>query len=706
MKEWIRRQWHQYYKPFYRIVAFVAAAFLMVLSFPNVEKIQYEYELHRPWRHENIIAPFDFPIYKNDNEIAVERDSILKNFRPYYRRDSISKVDIEVNINHMLELYHNKLTMICPSTVNVDTVRSLIKHILMSVELNEYKQGVLEMPEQAEQSDQNYELMIIDGNVLEPYTLSELLTLGEAYSKLSSELESKLYLHYGNNASWVSMLVERLPLTDLVTANVIFDTERTNIERDERLADMSISSGKVLAGQKIVSTGDIVDKRTARLIESLKKASEIQYGIGSRTAPIILGQCLMILSLLTTLFLFLKYFRNDVFQRLRSVNFILLIMTIFVVGAGLVAQRHGNISFIIPFVVSPILLRTFLDSRLAMYVHTITILIISFLAHNSHLFILLHIPAGMMAIISLIILSKRSQIVKTSIIVFVTYTFIYIGYNIWQTGEYEAINPYVLTMFAINGLFMLLSYPLIYIFERLFGFISDVTLLELSDSNNQLLRQLSEKAPGTFQHSVQVGNLGQEVAIRIGANGMMVRAGAMYHDLGKIVTPGYFTENQVSGVNPHEGLDYIESAQIVIQHVANGVKLARKYNIPQQIIDIIRTHHGCSQAIYFYRSWCNAHPNEQPDMTKFTYPGPLPQTKEQAIVMMADAVEASSKSLKEYTDKSIDELVEKIINMQVDLKQFADSPITFNDIKIAKEVFKEKLKNIYHGRIQYPELLK
>ena len=706
MKEWIRRQWHRYYKPFYRISAFVLAALLMVLSFPNVEKIQYEYELHRPWRHENIIAPFDFPIYKTDNEIAVERDSILKNFRPYYRRDSISKADIETNIDRMFEVYHNKLTMICPTSVGVDSVRALIKHILMNIELNEYRQGVLELPEQVEQSKQEYELMVIDGNVLEPYTLSELLTLGEAYSKLSSELEGKLYSHFGVGASWIGMLVDRLPLNDLVAANIVFDAERTAAECNERLSGMSMSSGKVLAGQKIVSTGDIVDKRTARLIESLKKASEIQYGIVSRTVPVFLGEFVVILSLLATMFLFLKYFRTDVFQRLRSVNFIVLIMTLFVVGAGAVAQRHGNISFIIPFVVAPILLRTFLDSRLAMYAHTITILIISFLAHNSQLFILLHIPAGMMAIISLINLSKRSQIVKTSLIVFVTYTIIYIGYNIWQTGEYETINPYVIAMFAVNCLFMLLSYPLIYIFERLFGFISDVTLLELSDSNNDLLRQLSEKAPGTFQHSVQVGNLGQEVAIRIGANGMMVRAGAMYHDLGKIVTPGYFTENQVSGVNPHEGMDYIESAQIVIQHVANGVKLARKHNIPQQIIDIIRTHHGCSQAIYFYRSWCNEHYNEQPDISKFTYPGPLPQTKEQAIVMMADAVEASSKSLKEYTDKSIDELVEKIINMQVDSKQFVDSPITFHDIKVAKEVFKQKLKNIYHGRIQYPELLK
>lgn len=707
MKEWIRHQWHRYYKPFYRISAFVIAALLMVLSFPNVEKIQYEYELHRPWRHENVIAPFDFPIYKTDYEISAERDSILNNFRPYYRRDSISETYIQSNIDRMFESYHNKLTMICPATISTDSIQNIIKHILISIQKHEYAQGILELPIEEETQNKEFEFMVIEGNILEPYTLSEMLTMGEAYKQLTTELKNRLYKHFGNSASWIEILTERLPLSDLITTNIYYDAERTANERDERLSNMSISSGKVLAGQKIISTGDIVDKRTARLIESLKKASEVQYGIISRTTtPVFLGQFIVILGLLTTMFLFLKFFRVDVFERLRSINFIVLIMTLFVVGAGLIAQRHGNISFMIPFVVAPILLRTFLDSRLAMYAHTITTLIISFLAHNSQLFILLHIPAGMIAIITLINLSRRSQIIKTAIVVFITYTIIYVGYNIWQTGEYDTINPYVIAMFAINSLFMLLSYPLIYIFERLFGFISDVTLLELSDSNNTLLRQLSEKAPGTFQHSVQVGNLGQEVAIRIGANGMMVRAGAMYHDLGKIVTPGYFTENQVTGTNPHEGMDYAESAQMVIQHVKNGVKLAKKHNIPQQIIDIIRTHHGTSQALYFYRSWCNEHPNEKPDMTKFSYEGPLPYTKEQAIVMMADAVEASSKSLKEYTDQSIDELVEKIINMQIDSKQLANAPITFNDIKIAKEIFKEKLKNIYHSRIQYPELLK
>jgi len=707
MKEWFKRRYNLYYKPTYRVFIFIVAAVVMVLSFPNVDKMQYEYELQRPWRYENIIAPYDFPIYKTDQEIALERDSILNNFRPYYKRDSVSIKEITRTVNKMLENYRGKVSMICPASIRQDSLQIYIENILTRSLEKIYKQGVLEMPEMAEYSNEKtYELMVIHGNIMEPFTLGELLTMGEAYKELVKDMETSLYKRYGSAATWTGVLVDRLPLSDLINTNINYDGERTSSERDERLANMSLSSGKVLSGQKIISTGDIVDKRSVRLIESLKKAIETQHGLVNRGLPVYIGQFIMIMCFLTTVYLFLRFFRKDVFQKLGSINFIVLVMTSFVVGAGIISQKHGNISFVVPFVVSPIVMRIFLDSRLAMYVHTITILIISFLAYNSQLFILLHIPAGMVAIISLVNLTRRGQIVRTSVVVFLTYALIYIGHCIWQTGDYDNINPYILAMFAVNGLFMLLSYPLIYVFERMFGFISDVTLLELSDSNNELLRELSEKAPGTFQHSVQVGNLGQEVAIRIGANGMMVRAGAMYHDIGKIVTPGYFTENQAGGINPHDGMDYMESSQMIIKHVENGQRLANKYNIPQQIIDIIKTHHGMSQARYFYISWCNEHKDMEPDMSKFTYPGPLPQTKEQAIVMMADAVEASSKSLKEYTDKSIDELVDKIINMQMDSKQFREAPITFRDIEIAKDVFKEKLKNIYHGRIQYPELLK
>lgn len=705
MKEWIKLKWKAYYKPIYRVAIFVVAAIIMVLSFPNIERMQYEYELQRPWRYENIIAPFDFPIYKTEHEITTERDSILSNFRPFYKRDSIETAEIGKMVHRAMSESSKRIEMICPPSVGIDSINGYIEYQLTKICKDVYERGVIDFQDQNEMGTRNdVELMVIEGNILEPYALSELLTMREAYSEITGKIEKMLVRRYGSS-SWVSTLAEKLPISELIEANIIYDAERTSAERDQKLANMSLTSGMVMAGQKVISTGDIVDKRAVRLIESMKQAVDTQYGVISRSNQVLLGQFLVVLCLLSTIYLFLMFFRADIFKKLSNINFIILLTTCFVVGAGIISQRHGNISFVVPFVIVPIVMRIFLDSRLAMYVHTIMILIISFLAYNSQLFILLHIPAGMIAIISLVHLTRRGQIVRTSFLLFATYSLIYIGYIVWQTGEYESVNPYILLMFIVNSLLLLLSYPLIYIFEKMFGFISDVTLMELSDSNNELLRELSEKAPGTFQHSVQVANLAQEVAIRIGANDMMVRAGAMYHDIGKVVTPGYFTENQ-AGINPHDGMDYKESARMIINHVGNGIKLAQKFGIPQQIIDIIKTHHGRSQARYFFVSWCNEHKGETPDIESFSYPGPMPTTKEQAIVMMADAVEASSKSLTEYTEKSINDLVEKIIGMQIEQQQFKIAPITFRDIEVAKEIFKEKLKNIYHGRIQYPEMLK
>lgn len=708
MKEWLKQKWSLYYKPTYRVVIFIVAALLMVLSFPTVERVQYEYELLRPWRHEDIIAPFDFPIYKSDVEYDTERDSILANFPPYYRVDSISSFDIEQKVDELMADANSRIATFCPTNIVSDSVSANVRRGLLSL-LNEvYDRGVVELPEQVDsKGGEDFEFMLIKGNVKEPFTMSELFSMAEAYKYVVDRLERMLYHRFDPTQSWVGVMVERLPIAAMIDANVVFDSALTYTERDEQIASISHTSGLVQADQKIISTGDIVDPHAVRLIESFKKAVESHMGAGNRSLSLLGGEFLMVLTLLASLYLFLYYFRHDVFRKLRNINFILLLMTSFVIGAAFVSQRHENISFILPYVIVPIMLRIFFDSRLAMYVHTIMILIISFLAYDSQYFIILHIPAGMVAIVTLVNLTRRGQIVRTSIFVFLVYIVIFIGHALWQEGALVGVfQTGTVVRFAMNALLLLLSYPLIYVFERGFGFISDVTLLELSDSNNDLLRQLSEKAPGTFQHSVQVGNLGQEVAIRIGANGMMVRAGAMYHDIGKVVSPMYFTENQAGGINPHDGIDFVGSAKMIIQHVENGVTLAQKHNIPRQVIDIIKTHHGKSQAKYFYISWCNAHPGEEPDMSQFTYPGPLPQTKEEAIVMMADVVEASSKSLKEYTDKSIDDLVEKVITMQVEDKQFRNAPITFRDIEIAKEVFKEKLKNIYHGRIQYPELLK
>ncbi|MCQ2201871.1 MAG: HDIG domain-containing protein [Bacteroidales bacterium] len=689
-----------------KVLAFIVTAIIIVVSFPNVEKFNYEYELQRPWRYQNVIAPFDFSIQKTEAELAQERDSLIANLRPVYRKDSISTGQIKDEVGARLETAKSKMSLYCPESINIDSAYHYMTAVLVGSLSEAYEKGIIEVSDDVKDPT-SYELSLIRGNIAEPYTVSEFLSLRDAYSAVTKQLTEAMGRKYGSGAEWIRTLVQRLPVSEMIIANVTYDQEKTESELDIRLKSQSLAQGKVLAGQRIIGTGDIVDKRAAKILDSLRQASEKMNGVTAVEYPIVIGEIVMTLVLLCSLFLFLFFFHNDVLDNISSLTFVLLLVLVFVVVASIMSARHENITFIIPYVVLPIILRLLLDSRIAMYTHTVTILFVSFMAHNSQLFLLLHIPAGMIAIVSLVNLTRRWQLLRTAFMVFLYYVLAYTGYVFWQTGEFMGSLgsiPYV--MMAVNCILVLLCYPAVYIVERLFGFVSDVTLLELSDTNNPLLRELSEKAPGTFQHSIQVANLVQDVANAIGANAMLARAGAMYHDIGKMVSPMYFTENQTGGMNPHNELDNIESAKIVISHVANGVRLAKKAKLPQQVIDIIKTHHGNTTARYFYIAYCNEHHDSKVDPKPFTYDGPAPQTKEQAITMMADAVEASSKSLHMYTDDAIEQLVEKIVQIQLEDKQYNASPLTFKDIEVAKQVMKNKLKNIYHARIQYPEMLK
>ncbi|MDO4462620.1 MAG: HDIG domain-containing protein [Bacteroidia bacterium] len=690
----------------FRVVAFVVTAIVVIVSFPDVEKFNYEYELQRPWRYQNVIAPFDFSILKTEAELTQERDSLRRFVRPIYRKDSISLGQITDEVGSKLESFESRLSLYCPAGVNTDTIYVCMKRVLVGELERAYARGIVELPD-GEVNASEYELSLVKGNIAEPYTLSEFLSLKDAYSALVRNLTHELELRYGLGANWCKVLVQRLPIAEMITANVTYDKERTEMELEQRLQSLSLAQGKVFAGQRIIGTGDIVDKRSAKLLDSLRQASEKMYGRGEIEIAILLGETLMTVLLLGSLILFLYFFHKEVWSNIRSLSFILLLVMLAVAVAGIMSARHDNITFIIPYVIIPITLRLLMDSRIAMYVHTVTVVFVSFMAYNSQLFLMLHIPAGMIAIVSLVNLTRRWQLLKTAFMVFLYYTLAYSGYVIWQTGDMgESLGGIPYVMLAVNCTLILLSYPALYIVEKLFGFVSDVTLMELSDTNNPLLRELSEKAPGTFQHSMQVANLAQDVAYAIGANAMLVRAGAMYHDIGKMISPMYFTENQSGGINPHNELSYEESAKIVISHIENGIKLARKSKLPQQIIDIIQSHHGNATARYFYIAYCNEHQGEDVDPKPFSYMGPPPQTKEQAITMMADAVEASSKSLQMYTDDAIENLVEKIVSIQLEDKQLNQSPLTFKDIEVAKQVMKNKLKNIYHARIQYPELLK
>ena len=710
MESWFLKSWKKYYKAIKRVLAFLIAIAIVTYMLPKTGKFRYEYTKGLPWMHSPLIAPFDFPIYKSKEELSKEKDSILNYFRPYFVLDtSVS----EKQVSSFNEFYLQAIPGLqeqFPVLFKKKSKKKYYSQILKeNIDINlrkVYSQGIISLPEQYLNEPPTFELYLIKGNIAEPYGLSEFLTPKAAYQTVMISSMNSLGDLNKELFSEAQKFLSELQLNKFIQSNIKFDMDRTEMERQNLLKNISLTSGKVIAGQRIIDTGEIVDSKKEKILDSFKKEYESRIGTTTSYYLILLAQTLIITLFFLIIYLFLFYFRNDVFENILSISFILM-MVIFLVSMAASIHSFSKLPlFIIPFAILPIIIRIFFDSRLAFFLYIITILISAFFANNSFLFVFLQIPAGIVAIFSLFRMVRRSQLVRAAFYIFLTYSLFYAGISLWQEGDIKKIDPRFFGQFAINGALIMLAYPLIDIFERTFRFLSDVTLMELSDTNHPLLRMLAEKAPGTFQHSIQVANLAQEVAYKINANPMLVRAGAMYHDIGKTVSPIFFTENQAAGFNPHSELDFEESARIIINHVENGVKLARKENLPEQIIDFIRTHHGTTKTTFFYNSYINKNPDKKVDPSLFTYPGPTPFTKETAIVMMSDSIEAASKSLKNYTDADIDKLVENIIDNQLKEGQFNNAPITFKEITQAKEILKQRLKNIYHARIEYPSLKK
>jgi putative nucleotidyltransferase with HDIG domain len=708
MRDWFQKSWKKYYTVTYRILAFIIAIGFITYLLPKTGKFRYEYIKGKPWKHTILIAPFDFPIYKNTNELNLEKDSLLNHFRPYFVYDT-SAVGARISLfnntfNQSISNYQKQY----PSLFRKNNTHPQIFEILRTNIANNlrscYTTGIITLPDAYIDASPTFELSLIKGSIVEPYGLSELLSQQAAYQTIMinslnsiESVDSKIFAD-------AQRFLSHLQLNRYISPNVLFDPDRTQLERDNLLKNISLTSGKVLSGQRIIGTGEIVDAQSEKVLDSLKKEYETRLGTNTAYYLILLAQAIIITLLFIIIYLFLYYFRKDVFFNLLSISFILMMIVLMIGLTGIIKTFSELPLLIIPFTILPIIIRTFFDSRLAFFLFVMTVIMSAFFAGNGFQFMFLQIPAGMVAIFSLFRMVRRGQLVRAALMIFLTYSLFYTGISLWQEGDIEKINPYMYGQFAINAALILLAYPLIDIFERMFGFLSDVTLVELSDTNHPILRKLAEKAPGTFQHSIQVGNLAQEVAYKIGGNPMLVRAGAMYHDIGKMVSPLFFTENQASGLNPHAEMELEESARLVISHIENGVKLARKEKVPEQIIDFIRTHQGTTQTKFFYNSYINKHPDVVPDISAFTYPGPTPFTKETAILMMADSIEAASRSLKNYSDNDIDKLVEQIINTQVKEGQFINAPITFKEITEAKEVLKLRLKNIYHARIEYPKI--
>ncbi|PWD98080.1 HD family phosphohydrolase [Marinilabilia rubra] len=693
----------------YRVLIFLAAIAMVVYILPREGKFPYEYSKGKPWKHEMLIAPFDFPIYKNQAEMQQERDSILDNFRPYFTLDTVTGIEQTrralANMEKQKEILIDDYPFLSGNNIKEHSSAWQVLTNTVKTELTSiYNQGLIHLPEEYINANESFELVLVKNNFAEPSGLSEFHNYQSAYQQISMALFSKLRNISDAGQDRIDDLISDLHLNRYLKPNITYHPEKTARERDKILNNLSLTSGIVLSGQRIIDTGEIIDNRIVKILDSLKKEYETSLGGGSGYYFIILGQALMTFLFMSIIYMFLYFFRKDVYNNLLSISFMLLM----VIGMLLLARLSRLFEFfplyIIPFAILPIIIRTFFDSRLAFFMHVITVMMAAFFTQNSFEFVYMQVPIGLIAIFSLFRMVRREQLVRSSIFIVLTYSVFYTAMSVLHEGDLKSIDLSVFGQFVINGAFILLVYPLIYVFEKVFGFISDVTLVELSDTNHPLLRRLAEKAPGSFQHSLQVGNLAQEAVYKIGGNPLLVRAGAMYHDIGKTISPIFFTENQNTGFNPHANLDHQKSAQSIIQHIEKGVKIARRHKIPEQIIDFIRTHQGTTKAKFFYNSYKNEHPDEDVDISKFTYPGPTPFTKETAILMMADAVEAASRSLKKFSDEEIEKLVENIINHQVEENQFNNAPITFREITQVKQVFKQKLKNIYHARVEYPEL--
>jgi cyclic-di-AMP phosphodiesterase PgpH len=697
------------------LIAFAFSGLIISFLFPNGGKFPYEYIPGQPWKHQNLLAPFDFAVKKPDDLFKLQKDSILKSFLPYYDSDTAFAMSEIENLkqNFGFKWENTRKSKISKGSNAFlhklrDTTFSQNVQEKYLVQISDiisriYDKGIIDVMLFDElQRKKTDKLRIIKNNVAESYELTDLFTPRKAYLYLFDEIKR---VNKRISADELSFL-EDLNLNENLRVNLKYNTNHSEQAKRKLMEDLPETEGMVVQGQNIISQGELITVEKLRVLNSLKDEFEKKMVNKANFLFVSLGNLIIVIVPLFILYLFLMNYRKTVLSSNLKIFFLLGMSVLFIfIGWGTCKWAPESI-YIIPFAIVPLIISTFYDSRLALFVHLVTVQLVGFLAPNGFEFVFLQFVAGAVAIFSLTSMQKRGHIFAAAAFITFSYCLVYLGLSIIQLGDIHKINITRFSNFAFNGMLILTSYLWIYLCEKLFGFISDVSLIELMDSNNPLLRLLAEKAPGTFQHSMQVANLAEEAIIQIGGNTHLVRAGAMYHDVGKIEMPHYFIENQMHDINPHEKMNYDKSAEVIIDHVKNGLLLAHKYRLPEQLADFIKTHHGSTKAWYFYRSFKNQNPDLKIDMDIFTYPGPTPFSKETAVVMMADAIEAASRSLKTINPQAISDLVENIINFQISENQFDNANITFKDITVIKKVFQEKLMNIYHARIAYPEDIK
>lgn len=665
-------------------VYFIVAALLIAYFFPREGKFRYQFYEGKPWRYGLLTAPSDFPIYKTDAEVQAERDSALKKFEPYYRLDAtIASLEVD------------KLRADYRTTLKDRATPAYMQYIEKSLQ-KLYKDGIVSAQEMEKLQNEEYpRVNLLENNVALPHYSSEFFTVKTAYEFIINNCPS--YLD--------KAVLQSCDINNYLAENVTYDKTTSDKVRDDILGGVPLANGMIQAGERIVDRGEIIDNHTYNVLRSLKIVHESKSGGAQRQSIILGGQFVLVFGILFCFWLYLWSFRLKILHNRRNTLFLVLCVFVSCVLTELCVTYGLFNVYILPFAIVPIVVRTFFDSRTALFTHLVIALICSLMVPFPHEFLLLQIIAGMVVTFSLRELYERSQLIRCAFFIFTSYALCYISLSIYQEADFKKINWMMMLYFGINFILLMFTYILVYMLEKTFGYVSSITLVELSNINTPILKKLSETSPGTFQHSLQVSILASGAAEAIGANAQLVRTGAMYHDIGKMAAPAFFTENQ-SSVNPHAQLTLDQSAKVIINHVNDGVKIAEKAMLPQAIIHFIRTHHGRGKAKYFYNSFKNQYPDRPIDEDIFTYPGPNPFSKETAVLMMADSVEAASRSLKEHTEENIRQLIDKIIDGQIADGLMKDAPLTFKDVETIKNVFVEKLKIMYHTRISYPDLKK
>ena len=683
MNELINK-WYRNHALIYKLLLLLSTTFFIVYLFPKTGKFRYSFEKAKPWQSENLYAPFDFAIKKTDLQISKEKESIINTSEVYF--------DIDTSIkNTVTDNYLTNFNTVFLDTISEFDDRDLIYSTGQKALSGLYENGILNSI--YNYGDVREVILVENNNETKRVQFGDLTNQNEIRNYLESELEKNNLTNYKED--FISLFF------DIIKSNISFNKSLTDKSLEEKLANVSLTRGVISEGTLIISKGQVIEDDQFSVLDSLKSEYESQVWSSNNYNWVMVAYTLLVALALLMLLLFLRKYRTEVFENNTKVTFIFFNIVVMILLTTLVINYNSEYLYVVPLCILPLVLKAFFDARLGLFAHVLTVLLLGFIVPNSYEYMFLQIIAGIVTILTVSELYKRANLFISVGQITLIYIISYFAFFVIHEGQIFNVELKTFGYFVLGGLATLFVQPLIYIYEKLFGLVSDVSLLELSDTNTKLLKELSNKAPGTFHHSLNVANLAEASANEIGANAMLVRVGALYHDIGKMKNPTFFTENQSTGINPHDELSAKESANVIVNHVLDGIEIAKKNNLPDRVIDFIRTHHGTSTIYYFYMKEKSV--IEDADEKDFSYLGPKPFSKETAILMMCDSVEAASKSLKSPTSTKINAFVENIIDKQVENGQFLNADITFRDIESIKKILKLKLANIYHLRIEYPE---